>query len=389
LGPFAVRVAEVSVAPRAPARALTSSAADVVHLGVDAEARPIVVEAGGVVRVLRGSTLERRRLFAGPGDPVFLGRVHAARPRRGGGAWLAADAGLFIVDTQYVLPLAADVGPLVDVREVPEGPLSGLWLVSPSSLLLVLEEETAQFTIPDLLGPQAALAVDPGGRRALLLAGPEALVLEPSGLDLDVYGLAFDAGTPRAAAATRRGLWLATERGLFRLPVEGPVDAWARVDLADGPILATALDADASEVHVLDAAGRVLSLAVTGEGVAGEVLEVPAARALVADGRGGVWTAAPEAGRLRLEGRRLDAAPTFARDVRPFVEAHCAGCHARPGADFRTYDAFAPRAEAALARVASGDMPRCEDDTRCPEDRQLRPETYAVLERWIEEGKLR
>lgn len=347
-------------------------------LGVTGDGTPVIASSEGVL-ALGPSSLEPRRLFAGPGDPVLLGTVRALAPRREGGAWLGSDVGLFTVDRLYVLPLSTEPSPISAVAEVAEGPLAGVWLLTAEALYLSTEAALDRFAIPDLLGPLAGLAVDPAGRRAITFAGPETLLLEPVGRDLDVWPLPVDVGAARAVAASESGLWVAAEAGLFVLPAESGPEAWAEVRVDGAPVDAVTLASEPSGAFALDRAGRLLALDLDEAAVLAEGL--PTSARLSGDGRGGAWVAADGS----LDGYRIDA-PSFAADVRPFVETHCARCHGDPGADYRDYAVFAPRAEAALDRVRAGDMPRCEDDQRC--DEGLPEETYEVLERWIQGGML-
>lgn len=395
---FEVLDIEFRAHPNPPDRSATSPVF-IEHLGVDGAGRPVVV-GEGEVHVLRGSHFERRRLFVRPGDPPSLGVVHALAPRAPDGAWIAAEAGLFAVEGAYVVALGPSLDglpetPVVDVLEVPEGgALSGLWLVTPEALLRALDAETARYEIPDLSGSLEALAIEGRGRRGLALGGGEVRLIEPSGPSLAISRLPFDPGEVRGIAATQDAIWVAGELGLF---VSDGV-RWRRIDLMRNPMVAlarlptrppvTPITANAEEAFLQTSGGSVHRLRLIPE--AGRVeasSHSPQGAALVAvDGRGGLWrTFFPQPGGngQRLEGFSAEGVVGFGDDVRPFLSAHCSGCH-----DFETYEAFAPRAQAALSRVQTGDMPRCEGNARCPEERRLTPEQYAVLERWIEEGRL-
>lgn len=371
---FEVRTLSESLLEATPARTVVLPGAPEL-LGVDGRGQPIASIAGSVWAVT-GSGSERRRLYAGPGDPVFLGEIRTLRPRAEGGAWLGADAGLFAVDGLYVAAVAT-LGPILEVSDVSAGPLAGLWLSTPAALLLSLPDELASFEIPDTTGPYVGLAVRPDGSQALAWVGEEALLLAPDGLDLDVRGLPFLA-RPRAVAATADALWLAADEGLYALPRGG---AWVRVDSTSGPIRVDVLEADATEVFALGA-GQVVVIDLAAERLS--VLALDGATAVAAAGSGGFWTARG----ATLEGWGLGA-PRFEADVLPFIETHCVACHDQGTGDYRIYDNFVSRAEAALERIRTGDMPRCGTDrVRCPESEQLGPDLYGVLERWIEEGKL-
>lgn len=347
-------------------------------LGVAGNGQPLVGLVDSTLHALTASGLERRRLFAGPGDPVFLGTLRDLGARAAGGAWLAADAGLFSVDTQYVLPIAA-LSPLLGVQEATTGPLAGLWLMTSDTLYLSLEDELASFEIPELAGPHQALAIRPDGGEALTVAGGEALVLVADGPDLDVFSLGFELSA-RSVAATADGLWIAADEGLFFRGADG----WQSLQVQGAPLVVGPLESDTNRVYAADGtdlylldveAGtpRAQRLAGLGDGL------------VTPDGNGGFWLARNG----QLEGYSLSGAARFADDIVPFIETHCVACHGDGASDYRQYDVFAPRAEAALTRIRSGDMPRCgAGQLRCPESEHLTPDNYAILERWIAEGKL-
>ena len=66
-----------------------------------------------------------------------------------------------------------------------------------------------------------------------------------------------------------------------------------------------------------------------------------------------------------------------------YADKHCSMCHS----DFTDIVAFTPKADSALQRVRSGDMPRCTGGVPCPADQHLTADQYAVLEGWIRGGE--
>lgn len=348
--------------------------------GTNGNGLPVVSLADGTVYALNAEGFERRRLYAGPGDPVFLGAIRDLGARAEGGTWLAADAGLFVVDTQYILPIAP-LGPVLQVEDARQGALSGLWLVTANALLLALEGELATFEIPDLLGPHRALAISPDGSRGLTIAGGEPLLLVPDGLDLDVFTLPFEV-TARSVASTRDGLWMSADEGLFLLP-EGR-SSWLGLEAEGAPLVVGPLESDDERIYASRNDDLIL-LEMDGAEVRAQVAAGHGDRLVAPDGNGGFWLATPD----RAEGYRLSSTTRFARDVVPFLDTHCAQCHGEGPSDYRVFENFSPRAEAALTRIRSGDMPRCGvGQVRCPESEHLTPESYAVLETWIAGGKL-
>jgi hypothetical protein len=103
---------------------------------------------------------------------------------------------------------------------------------------------------------------------------------------------------------------------------------------------------------------------------------------LAVDRLGDVWSGRGSA-LVRLKAGAGTADVKFAADLRPWLMTHCSMCHA----DFTDVVAFTPRAEAALQKVKSGDMPRCTGGVPCAPDQRLLASQYAVLEGWIRGGK--
>src|SRR5262249_54108189 len=103
-----VQPSEIDVREGAPSggtiSAMSALEADaaVEALGIDNN-KNVVAVAGAQTFAVAADALELRALYAGPGDPETTGTVHAVVPKMDGGAWIAADAGLFILDELYVL----------------------------------------------------------------------------------------------------------------------------------------------------------------------------------------------------------------------------------------------------------------------------------------------
>ena len=383
--PPEVQVAELSTNELIPDRSIPVPTPATV-IGVDSEAQPLIASAT-TLYTLMGETLEHHRLFSDLGDPVSLGTIHALRPSSSSRAWLAADAGLFAVDTQFVVSVA-QIGRVIDAQEITQGAFQGLWLTTPGALLLSLPTELARFEVPDLDGGYQALAIAPNGQRALTLANDKVYVVEPNGPQLQLTSLSFDPGPVQAIAASTDALWIGSHRGLFALrSTSATLFEWMRIDGPSGALMPMNLDAQGRQMLVHTANNQLLSIELqTNEPPRGQVLISSNVDKMTADGRGGIWVVRNQ----QLEGYALSAAPRFERDIRPFIEDYCSPCHTDGGvtADFRIFDVFRPRATSALARIQSGDMPRCENNLPCPSDQRLQPAMYEVLERWINEGQL-
>src|SRR5688572_7215966 len=55
----------------------------------------VAVSAAGRIYEVDGTSLVQRNLYADEDDPTELGTVHRLAPRSSGGAWIAAENGLF------------------------------------------------------------------------------------------------------------------------------------------------------------------------------------------------------------------------------------------------------------------------------------------------------
>jgi hypothetical protein len=83
------------------------------------------------------------------------------------------------------------------------------------------------------------------------------------------------------------------------------------------------------------------------------------------------------------------AAPSFAKDVKPFLDAHCTVCHStRPrdggfapiAQNFETYAGFKPWAREALASLHQKTMPPPESDAPATAS------DICMIESWIDQG---
>ncbi len=386
LEPSHVPAAELFVDARAPlARAMSEAArlplsGPVERLGATAAGHPLVVVEGAVHEVLT-SGLVARALFAAPGDPTALGAVSALAPRAAGGAWIAAEGGLFALDGHYLGHRdTGAAGAPIAVTEVAQGPLAGLWVVTtaglfhrtPAGRVEQVEVEAQQWAV-DADG-RAALALDAAGALQLVEAEDVAWVRRAPSL--------AEAGAVRAIAAGPGVLWAATEGGLLRWRA-ADAPRWTLFPVGGLRALAVDPSTGAAWTHT----GRALVHATPDGVLESSALATSATAAVAVDAVGDAWLA--EGASLRRITRAAPSeAVTFAEHVAPWITVHCAACHQNATADFDRYEVFAERAEAALARVRSGDMPRCAGGRPCAEARLDEPD-YAVVERWIRQGKPR
>lgn len=341
-----------------------------IALAVTPEGAPLVASRTSVRRLV-GDQLERLQVIFQEGDPAPPAEIYDVAPRQPSGGWVATDAGLYAAGPLYI-GFTGGQPDAVAVREVDKGALAGRWAAYTAALVRDDFLGGDRYDFPDI-APLTGLALAPDGERALL-AGSEVELLVPEG-DKLVRWLVPSTARPSRVAASIDGLWVLSSGKLQFLERSAEPDRWQEVvlpelvDLATGP-RAVGLGAD----------GTVYLLAPQEVTAVGRVDPMEGVRT-AADPASGAWAAVE----TELLGFGLGA-PRF-DTVRPFITTHCARCHGPPGPDYLDPDVFIPLAGDALARVRSGDMPRCGDGgVRCPEP--LPAEVYAPLEDWIRGGKL-
>ncbi|MBK7865073.1 MAG: hypothetical protein IPJ65_42050 [Archangiaceae bacterium] len=363
---------EVRWAAAAPRGALVQEAldagGDITALGVST-AGDLVLVAGGRVLERTAGELTRRYLYAEGSDPAELGEVSSIVPRASGGAWLTSENGLFALEGRYVThsPVRPGMGALAQASEVASGPLAGLWLAASSGVYRRQPTDTVQYQIAGWADGATGVAADPDGTAAIAIVAGHLVVYRPgSGVTLDVEEVPDAVGEVHAVAAAKGALYAATARGLYRWR-SSATPRWTRFTLANAEALEVQVDPVTASAWVLTA-GALLEL----DGDVLTAFERPSGAAqLAVDHLGDVWTARG-ATLVRLKAGATTAQATFESDVKPWVQTHCAMCHS----DFADRVAFAPRAQDALQRVRSGDMPRCwgraVPGRPAPEGRRLR-----------------
>jgi ligand-binding sensor domain-containing protein len=360
---------------------LTSTAVevggDIQRLGLS-QTGNLVVSTGDSTFEFLGGLLQKRTLYAAQGEQTSLGPVSAISPRLAGGAWLAAGNGLFELEGLYVTRSPLNVGQVAVSIDQPRGPMIGLWLGTDDGLVR-RTSETQRFKLENIAPQVTQLAIEPSGKAAIAVIGGRTFVLRPKGesisAELPVLGMA----PAHAVAASADTLYAATGNGLWRYSLSAETLPWTRLMLSAGgeakQLEALATD-PVSGVLWARAAGELLKI----EGDQSTAYAVPAAMAgFTVDQLGDVWV--PN-GKQLLRLKAGSAMPTsFAGSLKPWLATNCTSCHA----DFAELGPFTMRAEAALLRVTTGDMPRCAGGTPCPSDQRLKDS--AVLEQWIRSGK--
>ena len=351
---------------------------DVAAIGVDAEGRLRAV-ADGDTYVLEAGALALRQRFAEPGTPTAFGAVRRIRPRLAGGAWIVTATGLWSAEELYVRfrPTELPSPGFTDVMEVGAGPLAGLWLAAPDGLYWVTET-VAQRIEADRAPDRIAVS----GDAAALLAGGDVRILTTDGDALYVEASPFSDAVD--VAATEDAVFAATRGGLYRFNTDG----WTRLALSSDPT-APPRSIDAITVAQQDVWVRTTDEVIRIRGMQASAFDRVGHSAIAVDQLGDVYGVADDGVARGSTGAPQGTVTTFALDVRPWIDTHCAACHGNQTQDFRDYDVFSAVAEDALARVRTGDMPRCTGGIRCPAEDRLTADEYAVLEQWIRAGLAR
>jgi hypothetical protein len=384
---------EVTVSFEAPREAsyasmssLTADAA-VEALGRDEQGRIIAV-AGGHTYEVSSDALQLRNLYAGPGDPRSMGRVHALAPKRGGGAWIAAGSGLFVLDTLYVVksPLVVGPGALHAIAEVESGALAGLWVAGEAGLFRHQGSQLEKYPVEVLESAVFdGLAVQRDGNAALVLAGGELAVLSVDGQKITSDRPPLDAGTIYAVAAGATKLYAASAGGLLRFD-RGQTPKWTRFALGTPAVEVHAVTAEGDKAYARTADSLLLLEGDSLTKYPAATLSASEKALLSTDALGDVWLT-KEATLQRVTPGMAGERVSFEAEVQPWIAMYCSRCHQNQTQDFEDYAVFKERAEEALARVRSGDMPRCDGGLPCSTAR-LEESAYQVLASWIRDGKV-
>jgi hypothetical protein len=388
--------AEVEVKPGAPGAA---PATRVEALEMDgrvgvlggSSSSHVLAAVGGEIYEVDAGKLVHRALYAEGDDPTALGAVYAIAPRLAGGAWIAAEKGVFLLDTMFVTKASFGTGSgaVRSASEVGAGPLQGLWVAGDDGLFRRRGSDLTKYSVANADGAITAIAVDAAGSCALAISGGEAILIEASSDETTSDVPPLDAGTINAVAAGTGALYAASDKGILRYrPSATP--KWTRFTLAaegqpEAKVLSVAVDATGlvwmrTETQIVRLAGDDLSA------LDGAAITASSLTAIAVDEIGDVWAA---------DAMKLDhigtgggtTAVTFSADLSPWLGMYCTKCHGNQTQNFQDYDVFLPLAEKALERVRAGDMPRCDGGVPCPSDQHLNASQYSVLEQWIRAGK--
>jgi hypothetical protein len=356
----------------------------IAAIGATTGGHPVLAAAGKVYE-LEAASLQWRPLYDEGGEDPTLGTVGAIRPRVEGGAWLAGDDRLFIVDELFVLtsPLMLDAGAIHDVADVGSGALAGLWLAAEQGLYRRTADAIEKWSIPNLDGAATGIAVSTNGRFAAAIVGAELVVLEDDAGQVVSDRGVVDIGTVTSVAASQNAVWAAGAKGVVRYsPDEAPPYRMYAVTGAERVVT----DPVTGAAWVRTADGII---EIEGKSLASYAMPMIAGQTpdLVVDRLGDVFSAGAE-GLAKNGTGAAGAGATFSADVLPWIQSNCSQCHMNQTQNFETFEVFAELAEDALSRVRTGDMPRCTGGVRCPDEQRLAPADYAVLEQWLRDGKV-
>lgn len=344
-------------------------------LGINEEHRLVLAAAGGVFAEVRG-VLQDRPLYVGTDEAPSMGKVFSVHPKSGGGAWLAGEQGLYSVERHFVTrsPLSEALSEVHQVADVPSGALKGLWILDTAGLWLRSEgsfdKVNAHLTSPTLI------AADAWGRFALMASTSDLVLLNMQDGVLQSLDIDLDTGTIYGLTGTPNAVWVAASNGLFKTDgtrwTHYPLGAKATEIAADPATGAVWVRTEGGLIQVTD---NVTTRYPTGGDEIG----------LAVDQLGDVHSLASGALLRRGTGAADGNAVDFAM-LKPWLQANCSTCHNNQTANFEDYAVFVERAEEALARVRTGDMPRCGGGIRCPPELTLSPSDFAVLEQWVRDG---
>lgn len=346
---------------------------------------------GAAVTVLDGQGVKQRGAagfsavaIGTSDDPRTPGQVRALT-RRAEGVVLAGTGGFFHDAPGRLLraPLSDDFS--MDTVRFVDAVGGALFVTTATDAVRVLDGHREQVRVVDEKEPGAVqVVVGRTAGAALLVKGGSLYAVDLA--ERTVTTLAR--GLATVTAIDRRGdtVLLGTSEGLVEVSATGVVTR--RTLTATTTSAQPVVDVEVvGEVTLLSTPTQVLELSSTGALVVLAELSRAWPDALTRDGAGDVWFLdGPWLARLTTS--VAPPPPSFATDVRPFMVAHCASCHATgasyaPVIDLATYATakqWAPRTLERLKDTLSP-MPPSSVET-------LTPTQYDVVVRWVEGGML-
>ncbi|MBI4816359.1 MAG: hypothetical protein HY791_08875 [Deltaproteobacteria bacterium] len=351
---------------------------DVRRFGRTAEGASIAV-GDRVAFVYDGGAWAPRLRYAEHGAEAVEPR--AVAPSATTGAYVLSPRSILALGPIY-LEDAFELAGGTDLAVAAEGPLEGIWVATATGALVIRDGKVSRYEI-GLGGPIDFVAVTRSGSMGLVSSSLEGLVaLQMSAGQLSGEASPIEDSTVHDLDAGPYSVLAATSNGVIRRDssgwtwfVLGPTH-----ELDVDPVTGVAWVRGDDELYSID--GDVVAAVKAPGTELGLATELGPDRMSV-DLAGDLFVRAPD-GVVRL---RTGAGPVATFDeVTSLLRAHCVRCHANQTQDFLDYEVFVTRADEALRRVRSGDMPRCEGGVRCKEP-ILSPGDWSVLERWIRGGK--
>lgn len=344
----------------------------------------------GAATVLDGDAVLRRELagFAPlavgtPDDPRTPGAIRAMTTRHDG-VFLAGTQGFFHDAPGRLLrsPLS-DSFTMESVRFV-DFTGDALWVTTGTDAVRVLNgrREAIRIDDPEERGELQAV-VGRSTSTALVARGASLYAVDLAARTVKTLARAL----PAVTALSHRGdvVLLGTTEGLVEV---GSDDVVRRRTLAAPNGAAPAIvDVDSRGASALVSAGRQLLLVTEASAVVLADIAQPWPDSLARDLSGDVWFI-DGTSVARLSTSVAPAPPSFATDVKPFVQAHCASCHASgaryaPVIDFENYGVSKTWAQTSLRRITDtlSPMPPASAEI-------LTPAQYDVFVRWVDGGLL-
>lgn len=344
----------------------------------------------GAATVLDGSRVLRREgsgfkpLAIGTAtDPRSPGAIRAVTARQGG-VFLAGTEGFFHDAPGRLLrsPLS-DAFAMESVRFIDfiDG---ALYVTTATETVRVLQGRREAIRIDDAEEPGALQAVvGRSATRALVVKGASLYAVDLSARSVKTIARAL----PTVTALSHRGdvVLLGTTEGLVEVRDDDAVTR--RTLAAAGAAPQAIIDVESlGTASLVSTASQVLQVTESGAVVLADVAQ-PWPDALAKDAAGDVWFL-DGTSVARLSTSVTPSAPSFAADVRPFMQAHCRSCHAgganyAPVIDLENYGVAKTWAQASLARITDplSPMPPASAEI-------LTPAQYDVFVRWVDGGLL-
>jgi mono/diheme cytochrome c family protein len=301
--------------------------------------------------------------------------------RRGSGAWVLAANGLFYDDGAKLLksPLSTsiDVSVFSNVSSAGSQAAEELWLFNSSQAIFVQGAMSTPVTLNESGTAQPIEAlVALGNKTAAAISKGQVLLLNVSQQSAKI--LATGATTVSATAQSTDAAWFATDTGLLSVGRDETTLLYA---FQGAPIQALAAN-EAGIFCVVQ--NKLLRKTSTGFESVGSIA-APKLKGLSMTPGGLVY--ALDGNSVVKIGAAVASAPSFASDVKPFMNAHCMTCH-RSMTPVRAFDTLAVASQYAAEIASRLQGVGSKNPMPPPAVEVLTRAQYDVVLRWVNEGKL-